>query len=84
VNGTDTAGTVTINTGTNPPSSGCFGTVTFVQKFSGTPHVVVTPVGASAAVINYYINRTSSNFTICYTVGPAAQTSFSFDYIAID
>jgi cytoskeletal protein CcmA (bactofilin family) len=84
INGTDTAGTVTINTGTNPGADKCFGTVTFVQKFGGTPHVVITPIGRDAAGLNAYVNRTTSNFTICYINTAPAQTSFSFDYVAID
>lgn len=83
VSGTDTAGTITVNTG-GGPGAGCFVTVNFVQKFSNTPHVVITPVGSSAAGLNYYISRTSSNFSVCTTNAPGGGQSFSFDYIAID
>lgn len=83
VSGTDTAGTVTINTG-GSPGVGCFVTVSFTNKFSGTPHVIITPVGSAAAALNYYTSRTSSSFTICSTnAAPAGQT-FSFDFIALD
>lgn len=83
VSGTDTAGTVTINTG-NSPSVGCFVSIDFTNKFSGTPHVVITPVGSAAGGLNYYITRTNSNFSICTTnPAPAGQT-FGFDYIALD
>ena len=83
VSGTDTAGTITINTG-GGPGAGCFVTVSFVQRFSNTPHVVITPVGSSAAALNYYISRTNSNFSVCTTNAPGGGQSFSFDYIAID
>lgn len=83
VSGTDTAGTITVNTG-GGPGIGCFVTIKFNQKFNATPHVVVTPVGSGAADLNYYINRTSSDFTLCATNSPPAGSSFSFDYIAID
>lgn len=83
VSGSDTAGTVTINSGSSP-ASGCFITVTFAQKFNATPHVVITPVGSGAAGLNYYLNRSSSNFSVCSTNAPSAGISFSFDYIAID
>lgn len=84
ISGTDTAGTVTVNIGGGSPSSGCFITVNFTQAFNAVPHVVITPVGAGAAQINYYINRTSNNFQICFN-GPALPSgTFSFDYIAID
>lgn len=83
VGGTDTAGTLTINTG-GSPGPGCFATVSFAQKFNSIPHVVVTPVGSAAAGLNYYITRTTSGFSIC-TINPApAGSTFSFDWIAID
>jgi hypothetical protein len=83
VSGSDTAGTVTINTG-GGPGAGCFVTVNFTQKFSGTPHVVISPIGSSAASLNYYVNRSSSNFSICTLNAPGGGQSFSFDYVAID
>lgn len=83
VSGTDTAGTVTINTG-GGPGAGCFVTVNFSQKFSNTPHVVITPVGSAAASLNYYINRSNSNFSVCTANAPGGGQSFSFDYVAID
>lgn len=83
VSGTDTAGTLTINTG-GGPVAGCFATISFTQAFSGVPHIVITPVGSAAAGINYYINRSSGQFSICTTNSAPAGASFSFDWIAID
>jgi cytoskeletal protein CcmA (bactofilin family) len=83
VSGTDTAGTININTGSNT-GAGCFITITFAQKFNGTPHVVVTPVGLNGANINYYVTRNSSGFTLCTANAAPVGTNFSFDYIAID
>jgi cytoskeletal protein CcmA (bactofilin family) len=84
VSGSDTAGTITINTGSNT-AAGCFITVIFSQKFNGTPHVVVTPVGSGGASLNYYVTRNTTSFSLCIT-NPAAPagTNFSFDYVAID
>jgi cytoskeletal protein CcmA (bactofilin family) len=83
VGGSDTAGTITINTGGGPPA-GCFVTVTFAQKFGGTPHVVVSPVGSGAAGLDYYVNRNSTSFSVCATNAPPASQTFSFDYVVID
>jgi cytoskeletal protein CcmA (bactofilin family) len=83
VNGTDTAGTVTINTGGSPPAGNLI-TINFTTAFKSTPHVVVTPVGSAAAGLNYYVTRTTSGFTIATTNPPPAGSSFSFDYIVID
>ncbi len=83
VSGTDTAGTVTINIG-GGPGAGCFATIIFTQVFGGTPHITITPVGASAAGLNYYITRTTSQFSICSTNAAPGGSSFSFDWLAID
>ena len=83
VSGSDTAGTVTVNTGSSP-GIGCFITVTFTSKFNSTPHVIVSPVGSAAATVGYYINRSTTSFSICGTAAAPAGTTFGFDYIAFD
>lgn len=83
VSGTDTAGTVNINTG-GGANAGCFVTVNFTQRFNGTPHIAISPVGAAAGSLNYYITRSNSNFSICTASAPPAGQSFAFDYVAID
>lgn len=84
ISGSDTAGTVSINTG-GGPGAGCFVTVNFNQRFSGNPHVVIAPVGSAAASLNYYIgSRSSSGFSICTANPPGGGQSFSFDYIVVD
>jgi cytoskeletal protein CcmA (bactofilin family) len=83
VSGSDTAGSITINTG-GGPAAGCFITINFVNKFNATPHIVVTPVGSAAGGLAYYINRSTSNFSVCTTSTPPAGANFGFDYIAFD
>lgn len=83
ISGTDTAGTVNINTG-GGTSPGCFVTVTFTQRFNSTPHVVITPVGSAGGSVNYYVNRSSTNFSICTTNSAPVGQNFAFDYIVID
>lgn len=83
VNGTDTAGTVTINTGGGPPA-GCFVTINFTQKFNTTPHVVISPSNSNAGSLNYYTNRSNINFSICTANGPSSSRTYIFDYIIID
>ena len=80
VGGSDTAGSVTINTGSNP-SAGCFITVNFASKFNSTPHVVVTPIEAAAGNLNYYVTRNVNGFSICSTNSAGANQNFGFDYI---
>lgn len=82
LSGTDTAGSVIINTGSSP-TAGCFMTITFNHSFSATPSIIITPVGSAAGGLAYYITRTASNFSICSDSVAPASTSFGFDYIVI-
>jgi cytoskeletal protein CcmA (bactofilin family) len=83
ISGSDTAGTITINTG-GSPHAGCFISVGFTKSFSSTPHVVVAPIGSSAAAINYYVTRSSSGFSLCTTSSAPSSRNFAFDYIVIN
>ncbi len=83
VNGSDTAGAVTVNIGTGA-SAGCFITINFAAKFNSTPHILITPVGSDAGTINYYVNRNSSSFSICTSTAAPNAGSFGFDYFVIN
>jgi hypothetical protein len=83
VSGSDTAGSITINSGSSP-SPGCFITVNFSQKYNAQPHVLITPVGAAAANVGYYITRSTSNFSICGTSAAPSGQSFGYDYMVIE
>lgn len=83
LSGTDTAGTVNLNFG--PGSSpGNLANITFSTPFSQTPHVVITPVGGACANIGYYINRSTTGFSINANSPGSPSSSCAFDYIAID
>lgn len=79
VRGSDTAGTVNINTGNNT-ASGCMVRINFRQAFTKEPYVVISPVGAAAAQTEYYVERTENNFSICAASPAPANRAFSFDY----
>ncbi len=83
LSGSDTAGSININTGSSP-AAGCFLTVNFSDKYNTTPVVSVTPVGSSAAGLNYYITRNTSNFSVCTTSTPPGNASFGFDYWIVE
>ncbi len=83
VSGSDTAGTITINTGSGPPA-GCFVTINFAQKFNATPHVIVSPDNSSAGTLQWYANHGTTSFSVCTNNAPAASTTYVFDYIIID
>lgn len=82
ISGSDTAGSISINTGSNPPA-GCFVTVNFSIPYSTTPYILVTPIGSAAGGLNYYVNRSTTSFSICDNSNPPAGSSFGFDYFVI-
>jgi len=82
VNGTDTAGSININTGVNP-SPGCLININFSTAYSQTPYIIISPVGKDSAGLEYYINKNSSSFEICSNLTPPAQATIEFDYIVI-
>ncbi|HEU0266627.1 MAG TPA: hypothetical protein VFQ70_03295 [Candidatus Saccharimonadaceae bacterium] len=79
VNGSDTAGTVNINTG-GGPVAGCFVRINFAKPFTGQPHVLISPVGYGAGLTSYYVTRDTGGFSICAAVNPPANQAFAFDY----
>jgi len=80
VNGSDTTGTITINTGNNPSSTGCFARITFHQTFTSKPHVIVSPIGSAAGKLQFYVDRDTSGFSICTNTTPDDRMVFGFDY----
>lgn len=83
LSGSDTAGSINVNVGSSPPV-GCFATVTFSEVFDNTPHVVVTPIGAAGAGLDYYVTRSTTNFVICSANAAGAGQNFGFDYVVLD
>lgn len=83
VSGSDTSGSISINTG-GGPSAGCFITVNFASKYNATPHVLITPVGSAAGSTSYYVNRSTTSFSICTADTPAANANFGYDYFVLD
>lgn len=79
VNGSDTSGTVNISTGNNP-SPGCFVQITFNQRFSNQPHVIISPIGRAAGQTQFYVDRENGSFSICTANAAPANQAFGFDY----
>lgn len=79
ISGSDTSGTISINTGAGP-TAGCFARINFAQAFTRPPHVIVSPVGAAAGQTQYYVNRNSNGFDLCTNNAAPANQVFAFDY----
>lgn len=82
VSGSDTTGTITINTGNAPSiaSGNCFARITFQQVFTNRPHVIVSPFSVTAGKLQYYVDRDNTGFSICTINAPDANKQFGFDY----
>ena len=83
LSGSDTAGSINVNTG-GGPGAGCFVSVNFTSHYNATPHVIITPIGAAAGGLSYYVNRSTTGFSVCVASPPPAGRSFGFDYFVID
>lgn len=79
INGSDTTGTININTG-GSPTAGCWARINFAQSFATAPHVIISPVGSAAGQTQYYVDRTNSGFSICTVNAAPANQVFAFDY----
>jgi hypothetical protein len=83
ISGSDTAGSITVNTGSSP-SAGCFITVNFSRRYNSVPVVMVTPVGSTAAAVNPYVTRSTTGFSVCGVNAAAASQSFGYDYFVVE
>lgn len=81
ITGNDTAGTITITTGSGGLTAGELAVITFKTAFGATPKVQLTPLNAAAANLNYFATHTATFFTINSTTAPAAGTTYIFDYL---
>lgn len=79
VSGSDTSGTINVNTGNNP-TAGCFGRINFIQAYTAIPKVIVSPIGSGAGQTQFYVERNTSGFNICSTNAPPANAAFSYDF----
>lgn len=79
VSGSDTTGTISINTGTGT-APGCFIKLTFNQAFTTSPHVIISPVNSAAGLTQYYVTRTNTGFSLCTNNAAPASEVFAFDY----
>jgi hypothetical protein len=81
VSGNDTAGTITITTGSGALLAGEMAVLHFHSGYKTVPKVQLTPVNVSAATMSYYATRSPGFFTVDIAAAPAANTSYVFDYL---
>ncbi len=87
IDGNDSAGTVSVNTGsvTNAATAGggLLIKVTFHTAYGRVPRVLITPVGSFAGALPYYVQRTATDFTIGAASGIYSGRGYAFDYWVI-
>jgi hypothetical protein len=86
IDGNDSAGTITINTGNIPSGFGSGQTLVQVNFHTGypkAPHVLITPVGNNAGALQYYVGKTGNFFFIGASNNATSHTSYTFDYWVI-
>lgn len=79
INGSDTSGTINMNSGNNP-TAGCLISITFNQPFTNQPHIIISPVGSAAGSMQYYATRAQNGFSVCSNNAAAPNQVFAFDY----
>ncbi len=83
IDGSDTNGTINVNTGANT-QPGCFISITFNKPFTKTPHVIVSPVNSGAGQTQYYVTRTTTGMSLCTVNAAPTHSVFAYDYFVTD
>jgi hypothetical protein len=81
VSGNDTAGTLTITTGTSASLSGNLAIITFHAKFPAIPKVQLTPINSKASALNYYATHSVFFFTVDSSSVLEPNTEYIYDYL---
>ena len=80
VSGTDTAGTVSLTTGSGAWASGAQCGVTFNMTFSAAPHCVFSPANANAATAVSYLTESTTGLEMSFVNAAIAATAYEWTY----
>lgn len=87
--GTDTAGTITITTGTSPTANATIATITFAGgAYNSAPYVSLTPSNKAAATLSGanmpFPSSTTTTFVLTSsTTALTAATTYTFNYLIV-
>jgi hypothetical protein len=82
IDGNDTSGTITINTG-NGAAAGELAQITFAKAFGAKPRVILSASNDKAAKLQVFKSASSTGFVLKATDGagaPSDSTAYEFDY----
>jgi cytoskeletal protein CcmA (bactofilin family) len=80
VNGSDTSGTININTGNGANGTGCIVRINFNQAFASQPRVLVSPINEAAGKMQFYVTRNNTSFSLCTANAPDSNSVLAFDF----
>lgn len=84
VEGTDTAGTLTIRTSASQTlTEGEVLGLSFSKTFGASPRVVLSPVNEAAVNLPVYVIKTANGFKVVITEAAQNGTEYKFDYFVI-
>lgn len=82
-NATDTAGVVTIVTGTIGISTGSYATITFNKAFTVAPIVVLTPANSTLST-SVYVTSTTTTFDVNFAAAGGISSTYVLNYYVIE
>jgi len=86
ISGNDTAGTITVDSGTgcSGAGTGVMATITFANSYGSAPRVVLTPASWRASGIEYFNETTSTTtFTLDTNVPLTDSSTYKFNYMVV-
>ena len=84
VAGSDTAGTVTITTGTGSLGTNVdYCTVTFGGSYGAAPKVKLGETNQNAPLVRAYTTKSTTTFVIYFATAASNSTTYTFDYVSI-
>lgn len=83
-NGTDTAGTVVIASGSEAAETGVLAEITFTNPYEVAPKIVISGNNAKSAKLGAYVERTEDGFRIVTDDVVEEGVDYEFDYIIIE
>jgi hypothetical protein len=84
VTSTDTAGRIRLVTGSGTlPAISPYCTITFNTAYGSTPHVVITPLMSTSALVNAYVTPSTTNFVLNFRNAASNGVTYDFDYIVV-
>lgn len=81
--GNDTAGVITVTTGTACAAGGTLATVSFANSYTSAPPVVITPQDSTSAALQTYATQGTATFVLGTNTTATATTTYKYNYLVV-